>query len=185
MFAVIKTGGRQYRVVPDDVLEIGKIAGDVGTIVQLGEVLLVGGDSPLLGAPTVAGATVAAEVLQHKRGPKVIAFKKRRRKNSRRKRGYRDEITVLRVTEILTDNKQPTVGPRPKKEKPVAAAPAEGEDAEAPKKTAKKKAPARKPAAKTTAKAAAKPRAKPDAKKPDAKKAPAKKAAAKGKTEKK
>ncbi|TMK06347.1 MAG: 50S ribosomal protein L21 [Alphaproteobacteria bacterium] len=185
MFAVIKTGGRQYRVVPDDVLEIGKIAGEVGTIVQLGEVLLLGGEQPVLGAPTVAGASVAAEVLQHKRGPKVIAFKKRRRKNSRRKRGYRDEITVLRVTEILTDNKQPTVGPRPKKEKPVAAAPAEGEDAAAPKKTAKKKAPARKPAAKTTAKAAAKPRAKPDAKKPDAKKAPAKKAAAKGKTEKK
>jgi len=185
MFAVIKTGGRQYRAVPDDVLEIGKIAGEVGTIVQLGEVLLLGGEQPVLGAPTVAGASVAAEVLQHKRGPKVIAFKKRRRKNSRRKRGYRDEITVLRVTEILTDNKQPTVGPRPKKEKPVAAAPAEGEDAEAPKKTAKKKAPARKPAAKTTAKAAAKPRAKPDAKKPDAKKAPAKKAAAKGKTEKK
>jgi large subunit ribosomal protein L21 len=185
MFAVIKTGGRQYRVVPDDVLEIGKIAGEVGTIVQLGEVLLLGGDQPVLGAPTVVGASVAAEVLQHKRGPKIIAFKKRRRKNSRRKRGYRDEITVLRVTEILTDNKQPTVGPRPKKEKPVAAAPAQGEDAEAPKKTAKKKAPARKPAAKTTAKAAAKPRAKPDAKKPEAKKAPAKKAAAKGKTEKK
>jgi len=185
MFAVIKTGGRQYRVVPDDVLEIGKIAGEVGTIVQLGEVLLVGGEQPVLGAPTVAGASVAAEVLQHKRGPKIIAFKKRRRKNSRRKRGYRDEITVLRVTEILTDNKQPTVGPRPKKEKPVAAAPAEGEDAETPKKTAKKKAPARKPAAKTTAKAAAKPRAKPDARKRDGKKAPAKKAAAKGKTEKK
>ena len=184
MFAVIKTGGRQYRVVPDDVLEIGKIAGEVGTIVQLGEVLLVGGEQPVLGAPTVAGASVAAEVLQHKRGPKVIAFKKRRRKNSRRKRGYRDEITVLRVTEILTDNKQPTVGPRPKKEKPVAAAPAEGEDAETPKKTAKKKAPARKPAAKTTAKAAAKPRAKPDAK-PETKKTPAKKPAAKGKTEKK
>jgi large subunit ribosomal protein L21 len=184
MFAVIKTGGRQYRVVPDDVLEIGKIAGEVGTIVQLGEVLLVGGEQPVLGAPTVAGASVAAEVLQHKRGPKIIAFKKRRRKNSRRKRGYRDEITVLRVTEILTDNKQPTVGPRPKKEKPVAAAPAEGEDAETPKKTARKKAPARKPAAKTTAKAAAKPRAKPDAK-PETKKTPAKKPAAKGKTEKK
>ena len=184
MFAVIKTGGRQYRVVPDDVLEIGKIAGEVGTIVQLGEVLLLGGEQPVLGAPTVAGASVAAEVLQHKRGPKIIAFKKRRRKNSRRKRGYRDEITVLRVTEILTDNKQPTVGPRPKKEKPVAAPPAEGDDAETPKKTAKKKAPARKPAAKTTAKAAAKPRAKPDAK-PETKKTPAKKPAAKGKTEKK
>ena len=119
MFAVIKTGGRQYRVVPDDVLEIGKIAGDVGTIVQLGEVLLVGGDSPVLGAPTVAGASVAAEVLQHKRGPKVISFKKRRRKNSRRKRGYRDEITVLRITEILTNDNKPTIGPRPKREKPV------------------------------------------------------------------
>ena len=113
MFAVIKTGGRQYRVVPDDVLEIGKIAGDVGTIVQLGEVLVVGGDTPVLGAPTVAGASVAAEVLQHKRGPKVIAFKKRRRKNSRRKRGYRDEITVLRITEILTDDKQADHRPAP------------------------------------------------------------------------
>jgi large subunit ribosomal protein L21 len=164
MFAVIKTGGRQYRVVPDDVLEIGKIAGDVGTIVQLGEVLLVGGDQPVLGAPTVAGASVAAEVLQHKRGPKVIAFKKRRRKNSRRKRGYRDEITVLRITEILTDNKKPTVGPRPKREKPIAAAPAEG-DSEAPK--AAKKAPAKKAAAK-----------------PAAKKAPAKKTAAKAKGDK-
>jgi large subunit ribosomal protein L21 len=168
MFAVIKTGGRQYRVVPDDVLEIGKIAGEVGTIVQLGEVLVVGGDTPVLGTPTVAGAAVAAEVLQHKRGPKVIAFKKRRRKNSRRKRGYRDEITVLRVTEILTDNAKPSIGPRPKKEK-VAAAPAEGDEAP---KAARKKAPARKAAAKAAVK-------------PAARKAPAKKAAAKGKSEKK
>jgi len=122
MFAVIKTGGRQYRVVPDDVLEIGKIAGEVGTIVQLNDVLVVGGDTPVLGLPTVAGASVAAEVLQHKRGPKVIAFKKRRRKNSRRKRGYRDEITVLRITEILTDNAKPTIGPRPKREKPATPA---------------------------------------------------------------
>jgi large subunit ribosomal protein L21 len=163
MFAVIKTGGRQYRVVPDDVLEIGKIAGDVGTIVQLGEVLVVGGDTPVLGAPTVAGASVAAEVLDHKRGPKVIAFKKRRRKNSRRKRGYRDEITVLRITEILTDNKKPSIGPRPKKEKVAPAA--EGDEAP---KAARKKAPAKKAAAK-----------------PAAKKAPAKKAAAKGKSDKK
>jgi large subunit ribosomal protein L21 len=166
MFAVIKTGGRQYRVVPDDVLEIGKIAGDVGTIVQLGEVLLVGGDAPVLGAPTVAGASVAAEVLQHKRGPKVISFKKRRRKNSRRKRGYRDEITVLRITEILTNDNKPSIGPRPKREKPVVTAPADGDD-EAP---VKKKAPAKKPSAKKAAKPAAKPRAKPDAKKAAAKK---------------
>jgi len=163
MFAVIKTGGRQYRVVPDDVLEIGKIAGDVGTIVQLGEVLVVGGDTPVLGIPTVAGASVAAEVLDHKRGPKVIAFKKRRRKNSRRKRGYRDEITVIRITEVLTDNAKPSIGPRPKREKVVAPAP-EGDGDEAP----KKKAPAKKAVAKKAV-----------AKKAVAKKAPAKKAAAK------
>jgi large subunit ribosomal protein L21 len=130
MFAVIKTGGRQYRVIPDDVLEIGKIAGDVGTIVQLGEVLMLGGETPVLGLPTVAGATVAAEVLQHKRGPKVISFKKRRRKNSRRKRGYRDEITVLRITEILADGNTPTVGPRPKREKAVVAAAVDDDDDE-------------------------------------------------------
>jgi large subunit ribosomal protein L21 len=170
MFAVIKTGGRQYRVAPDDVLEIGKIAGDVGTIVQLGEVLLVGGDTPVLGAPTVSGASVAAEVLDHKRGPKVISFKKRRRKNSRRKRGYRDEITVLRITEILTNDNKPTVGPRPKREK-VVAKPADDDADEAPK-AVKKKAAAKKPVAK---KAAAKPRAKAEAKKAPAKKAAAKK----------
>ena len=158
MFAVIKTGGRQYRVVPNDVLEIGKIAGEVGTIVQLGEVLVLGGDTPVLGMPTVAGASVAAEVLDHKRGAKVIAFKKRRRKNSRRKRGYRDELTVLRITEILADNAKPSIGPRPKREKVVAAPTEDGDDAPA----GKKKAPAKKAAAK-----------------PAAKKAPANKAAAK------
>jgi large subunit ribosomal protein L21 len=147
MFAVIKTGGRQYRVVPDDVLEIGKIAGDVGSIVQLGEVLVLGGDTPVLGLPTVAGASVAAEVLQHKRGPKVIAFKKRRRKNSRRKRGYRDEITVLRITEILADNASPSIGPRPKREK-VAPAP-EAENGEAPQ--VAKKAPPKRAVAKKAA----------------------------------
>jgi large subunit ribosomal protein L21 len=173
MFAVIKTGGRQYRVVPDDVLEIGKIAGDVGTIVQLGEVLLVGGESPVLGTPTVPGATVAAEVLQHKRGPKVIAFKKRRRKNSRRKRGYRDEITVLRITEILTNDNKPTIGPRPKREK-IVEQPAEDAD-EAPKAAKKKAAPKKAVAKKAAAKAPAK---------APAKKAPAKKAAAKGKGKK-
>jgi large subunit ribosomal protein L21 len=129
MFAVIKTGGRQYRVVAEDVLEVGKIEGEVGSIIQLGEVLVLGGDTPVLGLPMVAGATVACEVLSHKRGPKIISFKKRRRKNSRRKRGYRDEITVLRITEILADGKKPTVGPRPKREKVVKPAPVEAEDA--------------------------------------------------------
>jgi large subunit ribosomal protein L21 len=174
MFAVIKTGGRQYRVVPDDVLEIGKIAGDVGTIVQLGEVLVLGGDTPVLGTPTVAGASVAAEVLQHKRGPKVIAFKKRRRKNSRRKRGYRDELTVLRITEILADNAKPSIGPRPKKEKVAPAASEDGDD-EAPK-AAKKKPAAKKPVAKA---AAAKPRAKAETAKTATKKPAAEKPAAK------
>ena len=117
MFAVIKTGGKQYRVAPDDVLTIGKIEGQVGTIVQFGDVLVLGTETPVLGAPTVAGASVAAEVLDHPRGPKVIAFKKRRRQNSRRKRGYRDELTMIRITEILADGKAPSVGPRPKKAK--------------------------------------------------------------------
>src|SRR5881398_2359574 len=151
MFAVIKTGGRQYRVVPDDVLEIGKIAGNVGTIVQLGEVLLVGGEQPELGAPTVSGASVAAEVLQHKRGPKVIAFKKRRRKNSRRKRGYRDEITVIRITEILTDGKTPSVAakgrttkaPKPTEAKTETKAEATAADEAAEKPKARAKAPAK------------------------------------------
>jgi large subunit ribosomal protein L21 len=158
MFAVIKTGGRQFRVVPNDVLEIGKIAGDVGTIVQLGEVMVVGGDTPVLGFPFIKGASVAAEVLDHKRGPKVISFKKRRRKNSKRKRGYRDEITVIRVTEILTDGKAPSVKASPKKEKKVEATPAEGE-AKAKKAPTKKAAP-KAVAKKAPAKAAAKPAAK-------------------------
>lgn len=120
MFAVIKTGGKQYRVAPDDVLEIGKIEGEVGSIVQLGEVLLLGGDTPVVGAPLVAGASVAAEVVDHKRGPKVIAFKKRRRKNSRRKRGYRDEITVIRITEILAEGKGPSKAAKPRVKKAKA-----------------------------------------------------------------
>ena len=128
MFAVIKTGGRQYRVVPDDVLEIGKIAGDVGTIVQLGEVLVLGGDTPTLGTPTVAGASVAAEVLQHKRGPKVIAFKKRRRKNSRRKRGHRQDFVLIRISEILTGGAKPSKGPKPKPEPKAKPAKDKAED---------------------------------------------------------
>ena len=107
MFAVIKAGGKQYRVAADDKIKVARVAGEVGDIVEFGEVLLVGGDTPLLGTPTVAGATVAAEVVAHDRGPKVIAFKKRRRKNSRRKRGYRDEFTLVRITEILTGGKKP------------------------------------------------------------------------------
>jgi large subunit ribosomal protein L21 len=115
MFAVIRTGGKQYRVAPEDVIKVEKVAGDPGEIVQFGEVLLVGGDDVAVGAPTVAGASVAAEVLEQGRGPKVIAFKKRRRKNSRRKRGHRQEFTMVRVTEILTDGAKPSKSAKPKR----------------------------------------------------------------------
>jgi large subunit ribosomal protein L21 len=122
MFAVIKTGGKQYRVAAEDVIKIDKIAGSPGEIVQLPEVLLVGGDDVTLGAPTVAGASVAAEVLQQGRGPKIIAFKKRRRKNSRRKRGHRQEFTLLRVTEILTDGAEPSTRAKSQGETPSPGA---------------------------------------------------------------
>jgi large subunit ribosomal protein L21 len=120
MFAVFRTGGKQYRVAAEDVLKVGKIKGEPGEIIAFGEVLVVGGDNVTLGAPTVTGATVAAEVLEQGRGPKVIAFKKRRRKNSRRKRGHRQEFTVLRITEILTDGKKPSKSAKPMSE-PAAA----------------------------------------------------------------
>src|SRR5271169_505947 len=108
MFAVFRTGGKQYRVAAEDVLKIDKVKGTPGEIVEFGEVLLVGGEAVTLGAPTVIGATVAAEVLDQARGPKIIAFKKRRRKNSRRKRGHRQEFTLVRITEILTDGRKPS-----------------------------------------------------------------------------
>ena len=164
MFAVIRTGGKQYRVAAEDVIKVDKLRGDPGEIVQFGEVLVVGGDSITLGQPTIAGASVAAEVLEQGRGPKIIAFKKRRRKNSRRRRGHRQEFTLVRVTEILTDGAKPSQTARPKREpkKPVAAAPAEaGEPAEA--KSPKPKAP---PKTRARAEAAKKP-AKSPAKKPE------------------
>ena len=126
MFAVIKTGGKQYRVAAEDVIKVEKVAGEPGDIIEFGEVLVVGGDSVSLGLPTVAGATVAAEVVEQSRGPKVIAFKKRRRKNSRRKRGHRQEFTLIRITEILTDGAKPTKTARPKAE-PTPAAEAKAE----------------------------------------------------------
>ena len=120
MFAVIKTGGKQYRVAADDMLQVAKVAGNPGDIIEFGEVLVVGGDTPTLGTPTVAGATVAGEVIEQGRGPKVIAFKKRRRKNSRRKRGHRQEFTLVRITEILTDGKKPSKKAAPKTKKSKA-----------------------------------------------------------------
>jgi large subunit ribosomal protein L21 len=124
MFAVIKTGGKQYRVAAEDVITIDKIAGEAGEIVSFAEVLMLGGDQVTVGAPTVSGALVAGEVVKQTRGPKVIAFKKRRRQNSRRKRGHRQELTVLRITEILTDGRQPSNEKRaaPRRNKQLAAA---------------------------------------------------------------
>jgi large subunit ribosomal protein L21 len=155
MFAVIKTGGKQYRVAAQDMLKVDKLAGEPGQIVQFGEVLLVGGDSVTLGSPTIAGASVAAEVLEQGRGPKIIAFKKRRRKNSRRKRGFRAEFTLVRITEILTDGQAPTMtasvrraNPKPA---PVEAAAEDADDA-APKAAKAAKKPAKKPAKPTTRK---------------------------------
>ncbi len=114
MFAVIKTGGKQYRVAAEDKIKIEKVAGEPGEIIQLAEVLVVGGDNVTLGNPTVSGASVAAEVVSQGRGDKVIAFKKRRRKNSRRKRGHRQEFTLVRITEILTDGAKPSKEAKPK-----------------------------------------------------------------------
>ena len=181
MFAVIRTGGKQYRVAPNDIIEIERVAGEPGDIITLGEVLLLGGDSPKTGSPTIAGALVAAEVMEQSRGDKIIVFKKKRRKNYRRKKGHRQDLTLLRITEILTDGKKPSqtkvARPEPKK---VEAKKPETEEAEAKpvkkpaaKKAAppKKAAPAKKPAAKAAAakkpaaKAAKKPAAKPAKKK--------------------
>ena len=150
MFAVIRTGGKQYRVAAEDVIRVDRVNGNPGEIVEFGEVLVVGGDTPQLGTPTVSGATVAGELLQHTRGDKVIAFKKRRRKNSRRKRGYRHEFSVVRITEILTGGAKPskTATPRLKREPKPQAEAAPAAEAKSAKTRAKKptKAAAKKPA---------------------------------------
>ena len=101
MFAVIKTGGKQYRVAADDVRTIAKLDAEPGQAVTFDEVVLVGGDSGTqVGAPRLAGASVSGEVVNQARGDKVIAFKKRRRQNSRRKRGHRQDFTIVRITGI-------------------------------------------------------------------------------------
>ena len=102
MFAVIKTGGKQYRVAANDVLTIEKLEADAGAVVEFNEVLVIGeGADAKIGAPFVAGATVKAEVVEHNRGAKVLSFKKRRRQNSKRIRGHRQHHTVVRITDIL------------------------------------------------------------------------------------
>jgi len=174
MFAVIRTGGKQYRVAPNDVIHIEHIAGEPGDVVELGEVLMLGGDAPKAGAPLVEGAVVAAEVVEQTRGDKIRVFKKKRRSNYRRTAGHRQLLTALRITEILTDGKKPagaksSAKPAAKPEAKKAETKTEAVEAKAEVKTEAK--PAEKPAAKAEVKKAEA--------KPAAKKAPARKPAAK------
>jgi large subunit ribosomal protein L21 len=109
MFAVIKTGGKQYRVAANDLLKVEKVIGEAGDIVEFTEVLMVGeGANASIGAPTVAGAVVTAEVVEQGRAKKVIAFKKRRRQNSKRTRGHRQHLTTVQIVEILTGGAKPS-----------------------------------------------------------------------------
>ena len=109
MFAVIKTGGKQYRVAAEDVITVEKLNAEAGETVEIADVLMIGGDGATqVGAPLVEGATVAAEVVEQGRGNKILVFKKKRRKNYRRKAGHRQEHTVLKITEILTGGKKPS-----------------------------------------------------------------------------
>ena len=167
MFAVIRTGGKQYRVAPNDIIEVEKIAGRPGDIVELAEVILLGGEGgPKTGSPTIAGALVAAEVIEQKRADKIVVFKKKRRKNYRRKKGHRQALTALRITEILTDGKKPSKAapkPEPKKAETKPQAKAEVK-AKSPAKPAAKKAEAKPAAKKRAAKAAKAPAKKPAAK---------------------
>ena len=178
MFAVIKTGGKQYKVAKDDVIVIEKMEGESGDVLAFDSVLMVGeGAETKAGAPFVEGVCVAGEVVEQTRGDKILVFKKKRRQNYRRTKGHRQDLTVVRITDILTDGKKPEA--RPKK---AAAKKDEGEAAEAKapaKKAATKKAPAKKaPAKKAAAKKTA---AKKAASAKDGAKKAAKKTAAKKK----
>ena len=102
MFAVIKTGGKQYKVAADDRIVVMTLDGDAGAEITFDQVLSYSDGTTLqVGTPLVEGATVAAEIVRQTRGPKVISFKKRRRQNSKRKRGHRQDLTVVRITDIL------------------------------------------------------------------------------------
>lgn len=118
MFAVIKTGGKQYRVAGGDEFTIERVAGEAGDTVSFAEVLMVG---TTIGAPFVSGASVAAEIVDQVRGPKVISFKKRRRQNSKRTRGHRQDLTLIRISEILTDGAKPSGKPAAKAETPAVS----------------------------------------------------------------
>jgi large subunit ribosomal protein L21 len=158
MYAVIKTGGKQYKVAPGALLAVAKLSGEAGDSVAFENVILVGGDEgTTVGSPLVAGATVAGEIVGQKRTAKILVFKKRRRQNSKRSRGHRQDLTLIRITEILTDGKKPEV-----KKAKAAAVPVEarataeaaaGTEPEA--KPAKAKRAAAKPAAEAAGETAA------------------------------
>ena len=134
MFAVIKTGGKQYRVAANETLQVEKLVGEAGETVTFADVLMLGGEGePRIGAPLVTGASVLAEIVEHKRGKKVIIFKKRRRQNSRRKNGHRQDFTLVRITEIFADASKASQGARPARKAKVATsdeAEAEASDAQ-------------------------------------------------------
>ena len=123
MYAIIKTGGKQYRVAPDDTFEVERLPGNAGDTIELGEVLMIAGEAGIeVGAPLVAGASVTAELVAQTRGDKIIIFKKRRRKHYRRRQGHRQDLTLLKVTAINAAGKKPA---KKAAAKPVAAKPAE------------------------------------------------------------
>lgn len=152
MFAVIKTGGKQYKVAADDVIKIEKLGLEPSDQVVFDEVLMVGGDAGVtVGSPLVDGASVVGELVDNKRDKKIIIFKKRRRQNSRRKNGHRQHFSVVKITDILTDGAKPKAAKKkaaPKKAEKPAEEAAPVAEAEAPKVDAAPKAAAKKPAAK-------------------------------------
>ncbi|MEP3248245.1 MAG: 50S ribosomal protein L21 [Sneathiella sp.] len=145
MFAVIKTGGKQYKVAKDDVIKVERLSGEAGDTVQLDQILAVAGDDGALtvGAPTVEGATVSATLLEQARADKIVVFKKKRRQNYRRKAGHRQDLTVLRITDISASGAKKKAAPKKAAEKKAAPA-KEAEKKAAPKKAAPKKAAAKK-----------------------------------------
>ena len=169
MYALVRTGGKQYRVAKDDTILVERIAADEGAEVILDDVVMLGdGDKVTIGTPRVEGAAVSATVVSQTRGPKIIIFRRKRRKNHRRTQGHRQDLTLLKINAIAEDGKslKPKAAPAKKAAAKEGAAP----------KAAAKKAAAKKAAPKAEAKAAPKKAA---AKKTAAKKATAKKAAAK------
>ena len=115
MYAVLKTGGKQYKVSQNDVIIVERLGGKSGAKINLDKVLMIGeGDNTTVGTPIIGGALVAAEILEHKRGDKITVFKKKRRKNYRRTMGHRQELTVLRITDILAAGEKKPVAKKAK-----------------------------------------------------------------------